>query len=338
MALPFYTWSRTAGSNATADSTVNWAEGQAPASVNDSGRAMMASTAAYRDDVAGSITTGGTSTAYTVTSYQVFDTLAHMNGQMISFVPHATNGANVTLNVDGLGAKSIGIDNANGVPAGTLVAGTPYTVVYYSAGGGLFILKQFFQIPYVVPIGGMIDFTGPSVPNSNFVFPIGQAISRVTYSVYFGIVGTTYGIGDGSTTFNVIDVTGRVTAMKEASATRLTTAGSGVDGATLGATGGVQNVTLVAGQIPSLTSVNASQAISVRSTVTGVPSGANTGSLSTPNTGSVYHAGSTVAPLTVGQITSTDNNSISVAYTNGSQAITKTVQPTIICNKILRII
>jgi hypothetical protein len=38
---------------------------------------MMASTAAYRDDVAGAIATGGTSTAYTVTSYQIFDTLAH---------------------------------------------------------------------------------------------------------------------------------------------------------------------------------------------------------------------------------------------------------------------
>jgi hypothetical protein len=72
MALPFYNWSRTAASNATADSTVNWAEGMAPSAVNDSARAMMASTAAYRDDVAGAITTGGTSTAYTVTSYQIF--------------------------------------------------------------------------------------------------------------------------------------------------------------------------------------------------------------------------------------------------------------------------
>jgi hypothetical protein len=80
MSLPFFNWSRTASSNATADSTVNWAEGQAPSSVNDSARAMMASTAAFRDDIAGAIVTGGTSTAYTVASYQIFDTLAHMNG------------------------------------------------------------------------------------------------------------------------------------------------------------------------------------------------------------------------------------------------------------------
>src|SRR5689334_15193862 len=101
MSLPFYNWSRTASSNATADSTVNWAEGQAPSSVNDSARAMMASTAAFRDDIAGAITTGGSSTAYTVTSYQIFDTLAHLNGQTIGFVPHATStnavGVDVTL-------------------------------------------------------------------------------------------------------------------------------------------------------------------------------------------------------------------------------------------------
>ena len=48
MALLHYLWSRTAASNSTADSNVNWAEGQAPSSVNDSARAMMASLAGYR--------------------------------------------------------------------------------------------------------------------------------------------------------------------------------------------------------------------------------------------------------------------------------------------------
>jgi hypothetical protein len=68
---------------------------------------MMASLAGFRDDIAGAIVTTNTSTAYNLTSYQIFDTLAHMNGQMIAFTPHATNGATVTLNVDGLGAKPL---------------------------------------------------------------------------------------------------------------------------------------------------------------------------------------------------------------------------------------
>jgi len=58
----------------------NWAEGQSPSSVNDSARAMMARAAEWRDDVSGTIATGGTSTAYTATSNQGFDTLAPQPG------------------------------------------------------------------------------------------------------------------------------------------------------------------------------------------------------------------------------------------------------------------
>src|SRR5215813_5767171 len=105
--MTLYKWSQTSSSDATADSTINWAEGQAPSSVNDSARAMMAAAAKYRNDIAGAIVTGGTSTAYTLTSFQSFDTLAHMDGAMIAFTPHTTSGATVTLNVDGLGAKPL---------------------------------------------------------------------------------------------------------------------------------------------------------------------------------------------------------------------------------------
>src|SRR5215467_3713071 len=105
--MSFWKWSRTAANNATADGSINWAEGQAPSTVNDSARAMMAAAAKYRDDIAGAIVTAGTSTAYAVTSYQVFDTLAHLDGAMIAFTPHTTSGATVTLNVDGLGAKPL---------------------------------------------------------------------------------------------------------------------------------------------------------------------------------------------------------------------------------------
>ena len=95
--MTFWSWSRTAASNATADATINFAEGQAPSSLNDSARALMAAAAKYRDDMAGAIATGGSSTAYTVASFQTFDTLAHLNGQAIAFVPHTTNGATITV-------------------------------------------------------------------------------------------------------------------------------------------------------------------------------------------------------------------------------------------------
>src|SRR5207302_7269374 len=86
--MTWWKWSRVASSNATADSTINWAEGQAPSSVNDSARAVMAAAAKYRDDTAGILTTAGTATAYTIASYQSFDSFAHMDGARLVIMPH----------------------------------------------------------------------------------------------------------------------------------------------------------------------------------------------------------------------------------------------------------
>src|SRR5258708_5053642 len=100
--MPFWGWAQPGPPNATADPNINWAEGQAPSTVNDSARAMMASLAKYRDDIGGSLLTAGTSSAYTLTTNQVFDTLAHLDGKILVFTPHITNAAGCSLNVDGL--------------------------------------------------------------------------------------------------------------------------------------------------------------------------------------------------------------------------------------------
>ena len=164
--MTLYKWSQTAAADATADASINWQEGQAPSSVNDSARAMMAATAKYRDDIAGAIVTGGTSTAYTVTSYQAFDTLAHMNGAMIAFTPHATNGATVTLNVDGLGAKPLRSAPNAELLAGTLIQGTPYVALYNNSDAA-FYLRGFFGNPYNIPLGAGLDYWGSTTPNSS---------------------------------------------------------------------------------------------------------------------------------------------------------------------------
>lgn len=106
----------------------------------------------------------------------------------------------------------------------------------------------------LVPLGVVFDYTGPTAP-SGWIFPYGQAISRTTYSAYFALVGTTYGAGDGSTTFNVPDLRGRTVAGKDdmggTSANRLTNQTGGLNGDTLGATGGSETHTLTVAQIPS---------------------------------------------------------------------------------------
>jgi microcystin-dependent protein len=254
--MAFWSWSKTAASNATADSTINWAEGQSPSSVNDSARAMMARAAEWRDDVSGTIITGGTSTAYTVTSNQGFDTLAHLNGAMIAFVPHTSCGATVAVNVDGLGARPLRTSPGVELQSGMLIQGTPYIAVYNNSDAA-FYLRGFMPLPYVIPVGAILPYVGSSAPNSNFALPSGQAISRTTYSVLFSLISTTFGVGDGSTTFNLPDLRGRaifgLDNMGGAAASRITVAGGNYDGTVLGGNGGTQNKTIAQANLPNVT-------------------------------------------------------------------------------------
>lgn len=246
-------WSKTASNNATADSNVNWAEGMAPSAVNDSARAEMASVARWRDDFNGTLVTGGTAGAFVLASNQTFMALAA--GLMVAFVPHVTSGAAPTLAVDGLAARPLRAAPGIELPAGVLSQGTPYAATYYASNGGEWILHGFFEHPGSIPIGGGLDYWGTTAPSSNFVFAFGQALSRTAYPTLFARLGTVYGLGDGSTTFNIPDKRGRVTAGKDdmggISANRLTNQTGGLNGDTLGATGGSETHTLTVAQMPS---------------------------------------------------------------------------------------
>lgn len=116
-----------------------------------------------------------------------------------------------------------------------------------------------------------------STAPSGWQFCFGQALSRTTNAALFAAIGTTYGTGDGSTTFNVPDLRGRVAAGRDdmggTAANRLTTGGSGVDGATLGAAGGAENVTLTAAQL-------AAHAHTASTTITTASAGTPAGSIS----------------------------------------------------------
>lgn len=332
--MTLYKWSQTAASNATADSSINWQEGQAPSSVNDSGRAMMASVARYRDDIAGAIITGGTATAYTVSSYEVFDTLTRLGGQIIAFTPHVTNGATVTLNVDSLGAKPLRSAPAAELPAGTLIQGTPYLALYNSSDGA-FYLHGFYNNPYNVPLGAGIDYWGPATPNSGFAFPIGQAISRTTYAALFALVGTTYGGGDGSTTFNLPDKRGRTSIAVDPTASIVNSASMTPDGSTLGAKGGSQLSTLSTANLPPYTpsgsvSVN-NGAISINGQSQIIVSGQGGG---VGGGGAFGISGSN--QLSASQSAST--GSFSGNAQGGTSAPFNNMQPTIACNYIIRVI
>lgn len=96
------------------------------------------------------------------------------------------------------------------------------------------------------PTGQFIPYAGSVAPTGYFLCD-GQAVSRTTYANLFTVIGTTWGSGDGTTTFNVPDLRGRLLAGAD------NMGGTPADiltGYSLGTTGGTQVVTLTAAQLP----------------------------------------------------------------------------------------
>lgn len=112
------------------------------------------------------------------------------------------------------------------------------------------------QLNALAPVGSMMAFAGAIAP-SGWLFCYGQAVNRETYAALWTAISSAHGSGDGSTTFNLPDLRGRVPAGKDdmggTAAGRLTTGGSGVNGAALGAVGGAETQTLTASQMPAHT-------------------------------------------------------------------------------------
>jgi microcystin-dependent protein len=84
-----------------------------------------------------------------------------------------------------------------------------------------------------LPTGTILDYGGSSAP-TGYLLCDGSAVSRTTYADLFAVISTTYGAGDGSTTFNVPNLRDRVSVGKNSSGTF----------ATLGATGGAETAAL----------------------------------------------------------------------------------------------
>src|SRR3990167_5711696 len=89
-----------------------------------------------------------------------------------------------------------------------------------------------------VPAGVIVPYGGSSAP-SGYLLCDGTAVSRTTYATLFAITSTTYGVGDGATTFNVPDLRGRLPIGAGI--------GSGLTARTAGTTYGAETHTHTAG-------------------------------------------------------------------------------------------
>lgn len=92
-----------------------------------------------------------------------------------------------------------------------------------------------------VPTGTLTPFAGTSAP-AGYLIADGTAVSRNTYSQLYAAIGTTYGVGDGTTTFNLPDIRGNVVAGADASQTEFNAVGK---------KGGVKKHTLATSELPA---------------------------------------------------------------------------------------
>ena len=91
-----------------------------------------------------------------------------------------------------------------------------------------------------IPVAAGMDYFGTVAPD-NYMFADGSAISRSEFSELFSKIGTTYGSGDGSTTFNLPDKREAVTIMK------------GNTYSTVGSTTGSNTKTITKDNLPATT-------------------------------------------------------------------------------------
>jgi len=106
-----------------------------------------------------------------------------------------------------LAANTSGVDGARLVGYYDAVTSTPTTVQAFLANLIPFLQTQL-QLQLFEP-GMMIDYAGTSAP-TGFLLCDGSAVSRATYAALFAVIGTTWGSGNGTTTFNIPDSRRRV--------------------------------------------------------------------------------------------------------------------------------
>lgn len=136
----------------------------------------------------------------------------------------------------------------------------------------------------VIPSGSIFPFAGNSAP-TGYLICDGSPVSRSTYSDLFSVCGTTYGAGDGSTTFNLPNLKGRMPVGLDSAQTEFDARGK---------TGGAKTHTLSSSEMPSHT--HSGSGLSTSS------SGSHTHSGSTSTDGSHTHSFSSPGSVTGGTI------------------------------------
>lgn len=149
-----------------------------------------------------------------------------------------TIGQSGTSLINGIDLKpgssgNIGLYHNNSVVASAISTG--FDAIGYTEGGSNTLSNNITGSAGTAgPAGHVIAFAGTSAP-SGYLTCDGSAVSRSTYSALFSAIGTTWGAGDGSTTFNLPDLRGAFLRGAGSHGTEVKSNGAAFSGPAVGA-------------------------------------------------------------------------------------------------------
>jgi len=324
-------WSTAPASNATVNS-IDWAEGMAPAQVNNSARQEMADVADWHHNQAEWINRGETPVFVAATQFKI-------NGVDVSGVYTVGRRVQLVAPTPGtifgsISAVSFSTDTTVTIDWDTSTELSSETLTRVSVGiiQGAAASQSYFSLP----VGAIIDFGTTAAEPVGWKFCNGQSLNRTTFANLFTVISTFYGAASTSV-FSVPDIRGRTTIaldnMGGTAANVITSTAADTLGGTFGQestsptvtiTGGVTSHELTEAELPSSLSVT-------------IP----TGNVSDPSSGSGRLArGSTVGAGTqtitlssVGSGTAHPHDDTLAATSTGAMSVT---QPSMALIKIIK--
>lgn len=211
----FYDWSVTPSDNDDSDGSMTWAEFQAPSSVNDGVRQLMARLAEWRRDLAGSIVTAGSGSAYTLTISSTIGP-SYPDGLVVWFTADRANGGSSTLSVNGGSAVPLRAKSGAALPTNAIQAAYQYSARYRSSTNEFIVSGTTANVQEIAPtlmsaqvfglrVGDPVISFAPT-PNAGFLrlTETVQAVNKASYpDLNTWASGLGYPWGSASTTFNL---------------------------------------------------------------------------------------------------------------------------------------
>ncbi len=202
--MSLFSWiqSQVNGNACAATTTTNLLKGDGSGNTTSavSGTDYVAPNADY-------IVGAGSTNVYTATFIPAITALT--DGIKYRFKANVANTGASTLNASSLGVKPIVNWYGNPLVGGEIVANANIEVTYntsFNSGNGAWVIENTIALP---PVGSTMRWKTASAP-AGWLVCNGAAVSRAVYAALFALLGTTYGAGDGSSTFNLPNSTDRM--------------------------------------------------------------------------------------------------------------------------------